>query len=135
MEQQKTDVANLRKEYNSQGLLENDLPAKPYPLFKQWFDEAVTAKMEEPRAMCLTTVDGQNKPSARYVILRGHDETGFLWYTNYESRKSVDMLNNPNAALTFWWGPLERSVRIEGKAIQLTKEENDSYFDARSRAP
>ena len=76
-----------------------------------WFDEACSAKVIEPNAMCLSTCK-DNVPTARYVLLKHHDEKGYVWYTNYTSRKSQDLLENPRAALTFWWGDLERSVRI-----------------------
>lgn len=85
----------------------------PYKVFSEWFAEAQAADVLEPNAFCLSTcVD--NQPSARIVLMKGFDSEGFVWYTNYESRKSKELNVNPLAAMTFWWGPLERSVRIEG---------------------
>eukprot|EP01031_Cornospumella_fuschlensis_P035032 gene35032-42425_t len=104
-------IADLRKEYSSQGLVEdkNILNDGPFKLFDAWLSDAVAARVIEPNAMCLSTcVD--NKPSARYVLLKGFDDRGFVWYTNYESRKGQELVENPQAALTFWWGDLERSV-------------------------
>jgi pyridoxamine 5'-phosphate oxidase len=104
-------VSDLRKEYSKQGIDVADMPKDPYEAFKVWFEEACSAKVIEPNAMCLSTCK-DNVPTARYVLLKHHDEKGYVWYTNYTSRKSQDLLENPRAALTFWWGDLERSVRV-----------------------
>jgi len=107
----------MRRDYNENSLDETQIPADgtPFPLFKQWMDEAIEAKMTEPKAMCLTTVTADNRPASRYVICTGFSEEGFNWFTPYDSRKGKELEANPFAALTFWWGDLERSVRIEGK--------------------
>ena len=84
--------------------------------------------MYEPNAMCLSTCGSDLKPSARIVLLKGYDQDGFVWYTNYESRKGEQLMANPHAALTFWWGSLERQIRIEGSVEKVTGEESDSYF-------
>ena len=89
--------------------------------------------MFEPNAMCLSTADQTGKPSARFVLLKGYDERGFVWYTNYESRKSNQLDVNPFGALTFWWGPLERSIRIEGKVEKVSAAESDEYFAKRCK--
>ena len=126
-------VSALRKEYSKTGLDEHTLPSDdPYALFQLWFDEACAAKVIEPNAMCLSTCK-DNRPSARYVLLKGHDERGFVWYTNYTSRKAAELAANPNAALTFWWGDLERSIRIEGSVEQVSAEESDAYFHSRPK--
>ena len=127
------NVSDLRKDYSSKGLMENDINHNnPYELFSKWFDEACAANVLEPNAMCLSTCVN-NKPSARYVLLKGHDERGFVWYTNYNSRKSKEIEENPNAAITFWWGDLERSIRIEGIVEKVSTDESDQYFQSRPR--
>lgn len=125
--------ADLRVSYSKQGLDDACLSNDPHVMFRAWFDEACAAKVVEPNAMCLSTCSG-NKPSARYVLLKGYDERGFVWYTNYDSRKSAELAENPNAALTFWWGDLERSVRIEGRVVRVSAEESDAYFHSRPRS-
>jgi len=124
--------ADLRVSYSKQGLEDISLPSDPHSMFRLWFDEACAAKVVEPNAMCLSTcVD--NKPSARFVLLKGFDERGFEWYTNYNSRKSGELSENPYAALTFWWGDLERSVRVEGRVTRVSDKESDAYFNSRPR--
>lgn len=126
-------IADLRKEYSQQGLNENELPSGgPMELFQNWLNDACEAKVLEPNAMCLATcVD--NKPSARFVLLKGFDERGFVWYTNYNSRKGSNILENPNASITFWWGELERQVRVEGIVVKVDEAESDAYFNSRPR--
>lgn len=125
-------ISDLRKEYSRIGLDESLLPKDPYSLFKSWFQEACDAKVLEPNAMCLSTCK-DNKPSARIVLLKAFDERGFVWFTNYESRKGSELGSNPNAALTFWWGDLERSVRVEGTVEKVSVEESTEYFLSRPR--
>lgn len=125
-------VSDLRKEYSRQGIDVADMPLDPYDTFKVWFEEACDAKVIEPNAMCLSTCK-DNVPTARYVLLKNHDERGYVWYTNYNSRKSGDLLENPRAALTFWWGDLERSIRIEGRVEKVSEEESTAYFQSRPR--
>ena len=125
-------VKDLRKEYSRKGIDVEDMPTDPYSAFKVWFQEACDANVIEPNAMCLSTCK-DNMPTARYVLLKGHDERGYVWYTNYNSRKSADLLENPRAALTFWWGDLERSIRIEGTVEKVSEEESTAYFQSRPR--
>ena len=125
-------ISDLRKEYSRQGLDESLLPKNPHTLFTTWFQEACDAKVIEPNAMCLSTCK-DNKPSARIVLLKAFDEKGFVWFTNYESRKGMELESNPYAALTFWWGDLERSVRVEGVVEKVSTEESVEYFHSRPR--
>ena len=133
MEAKSTPIHSLRKEYGAAPLNEEDVGNDPMSLFQAWFDEACKAEVLEPNAMCLSTVGKDLKPSARFVLLKGFDQRGFVFYTNYESRKSQQMLENPFASLTFWWGPLERSVRIEGSVEQISAQESDEYFQSRCK--
>jgi pyridoxamine 5'-phosphate oxidase len=117
---------------SARGLDEVQLPDNPYPLFKQWFEEACESNVLEPNAMFLATCQ-DNKPSGRVVLMKGYDDQGFVWYTNYNSRKGGDLAKNANAAVTFWWGDLERSVRIEGVVEKVSAEESDTYFHSRPK--
>mmetsp|Transcript_3468 Transcript_3468/g.5408 ORF Transcript_3468/g.5408 Transcript_3468/m.5408 type:complete len:296 (+) Transcript_3468:28-915(+) len=125
-----TPVADLRKEYSNMGLHEGSLPLDPIELFTQWMDEAKQANVLEPNAMCLSTC-ASDVPTARVVLLKRFDTRGFVWYTNYGSRKANDLERNPKAAITFWWGDLERQVRIEGVVEKVSAEESDEYFHSR----
>lgn len=124
-------VAQLRKEYKVARLNREDLHADPMRQFDKWFDEALKAELPEPNAMVLSTVDGQGRPSARAVLLKGVDAAGFRFYTNYHSRKGQEIGQNPNVALTFVWLELERQVRIEGTASKLSREDSEAYFKTR----
>jgi pyridoxamine 5'-phosphate oxidase len=126
------DLATLRKEYSRQGLDEKEMGDDPMETFETWIQEAINAKCIEPNAMCVSTCK-DNVPSARFVLLKAHDKRGFVWYTNYQSRKGDDIAANPAAAITFWWGDLERSVRIEGKVEKVSEQESDEYFNKRPR--
>lgn len=112
---------------------ESDLIDDPIELFRRWFDEAARAGMPQVNAMTLATVDGDGRPSARTVLLKGVDDRGFQFFTNYESRKAAELEANPNAALVFLWIPLERQVRVTGAVARLTPEESDAYFATRPR--
>jgi pyridoxamine 5'-phosphate oxidase len=127
-------VAMLRKEYSQMGLDEKhpDVLAGPFVLFKTWISDAIRAKSLEPNAMCLSTC-ANNIPSARFVLLKDYNERGFVWFTNYESRKSTDLDQNPHAAITFWWGELERQVRIEGLVERVSDADSTEYFHLRPR--
>ena len=105
----------------------------PFEHFRRWFDQARTAPIDKPNAMTLSTVDADNKPSCRVVLLSSYDSSGFVFHTNYESRKGVDIARNPNVALTFWWDPLGYQVRIEGRAQLRGAPESDAYFAQRPR--
>lgn len=124
-------IADLRREYMLQGLDEASVDPNPIRQFRQWFAEAVQAELPEPNAMTLATVAADNRPSARMVLLKDADEAGFVFYTNYESRKGRELAQNPWAALVFWWVELERQVRVEGFVGRVTAEESDAYFRSR----
>jgi pyridoxamine 5'-phosphate oxidase len=126
------DVAALRKEYTSRGLRRAELDPDPFQQFKLWFDESVrTAGDREPNAMTLATASKHGVPSARIVLLKGFSERGFIFFTNYESRKARDLLENPRAALNFHWPWLERQIQVEGGAEKVSREESKIYFDKR----
>jgi len=114
-------------------LLESDLDADPFAQFGRWFDEAKAAVKELPECMMLATASHDGEVSVRAVLLKEFDERGFTFFTNYNSRKSTQMHDNPRAALLFWWPPLERQVRIEGAVVRTTEEESDIYFATRPR--
>jgi len=114
-------------------LLESDLDADPFAQFGRWFDEAKAAVKELPECMMLATASHDGEVSVRAVLLKEFDERGFTFFTNYNSRKSTQMHDNPRAALAFWWPPLERQVRIEGAVVRTTEEESDIYFATRPR--
>ena len=126
-------LADLRQEYAQQTLDAAHLADDPIEQFQTWFDEALDAEVEEPNAMTLATAAPDARPSARIVLLKGVDERGFIFYTNYDSRKGADLDQNPQAALVFWWEPLERSVRIEGTVERLPDDESTAYFQSRPR--
>ncbi len=126
-------VARLRKEYTRAGLKESDADPDPVEQFRKWFDEALAADLYEPNAMTLATATPEGRPSARVVLLKGFDERGFVFYTNYEGRKGWELETNPYAALVFYWGELERQVRVEGRVSRVSKEESDAYFEGRPR--
>jgi pyridoxamine 5'-phosphate oxidase len=126
-------VARLRKEYTRAGLKESNAEPDPIEQFRKWFDEALAADLREPNAMTLATATPDGRPSARILLLKGFDERGFVFYTNYEGRKSWELETNPYAALVFYWGELERQVRIEGHVSRVSEEESDAYFEGRPR--
>jgi pyridoxamine 5'-phosphate oxidase len=112
-------------------LLETNLPANPFVLFAEWYAAAESAGISEPSAMTLATATAAGIPNARMVLLRGFDERGFAFYTNYQSRKAAQLMQNPRAALVFYWGEFGRQIRIEGTVEKLTSEESDAYFRTR----
>jgi pyridoxamine 5'-phosphate oxidase len=126
-------VARLRKEYTRPGLEESDADPNPIEQFRRWFGEALAADLHEPNAMTLATATPDGHPSARIVLLKGFDERGFVFYTNYEGRKSRELEVNPHAALVFYWDELERQVRVEGWVRRVPDEESDAYFQGRPR--
>jgi pyridoxamine 5'-phosphate oxidase len=125
--------SGLRLEYRRGRLLESEVDPDPFVTFATWFQEARDAGLYEANAMTLATVGTEGRPSARVVLMRRMDERGFCFFTNYESRKGQDLAANPWAALLFWWGPLERQVRIEGQVEKLSAEESDDYFNSRPK--
>ena len=127
------DIANMRQSYNSGSLdMENSL-ANPIMQFQEWFEEATAAGEKEPNAMTLATCSAEGHPSARVVLLKGLDNRGFVFYTNYESRKGQQLEEQPYAALVFCWLSLERQVRIEGRVVKLSTKESDSYYQKRPK--
>ncbi len=127
------DAANLRREYTRAGLNEADMDPDPIAQFHGWFAKVIDANLHEPNAMILATATSDGRPSARTVLLKGYDERGFVFYTNYEGRKAKEMEANPQIALLFYWGELERQVRVEGRASRVSEEESDAYFASRPR--
>ena len=127
------DTSRLRKEYTRAGLDRGDVDPDPMVQFHEWFERVLRAGLHEPNAMTLATATGDGRPSARVVLLKGYDERGFVFYTNYEGRKARELEANPLCALLFYWGELERQVRIEGRASRLSGEESDAYFLSRPR--
>lgn len=150
------DIADLRREYNLTGLRRRDLAPDPMAQFKQWFDQATGARasgrmrkffvklyksllmltgaeLGDVNAMTLATVDNQGRPSARVVLLKGLDARGFVFYTNYNSRKGLELAGNPRAALVFYWPDMERQVCVAGEVTKLPEAESKAYFDSRPR--
>jgi len=126
-----TSIADLRQEYSQKGLNEKEAEPNPFQQFQIWFDQALSAQLLEPNAMTLATVTAEGKPSARVVLLKHFNEQGFVFYSNYHSRKGQELGQNPWAALVFWWASLERQVRIEGRVEQVSEQESDAYFYSR----
>jgi pyridoxamine 5'-phosphate oxidase len=113
------------------GLVEADVDPDPMVQFGRWFDDAEAADLVEPSAMTLATATAEGVPSARMVLLRGVDQRGFVFYTNYESRKAAELAANPRAALVFWWGELQRQIRVEGPVERTSQQESAAYFRTR----
>jgi len=126
-------ISHLRREYTQAGLSEQDLQPDPQEQFRRWIQEAIDGELTEPNAAVLATVDGQGQPSTRVVLVKGVDERGFSFFTNYESRKGRELAANPRASLTFPWLEMERQVCITGSVTQLPREESDAYFRTRPR--
>ncbi len=124
-------IANLRREYALQGLHEAEAAADPIEQFRAWFEIALASDLWEPNAMTLSTATADGRPSARMVLLKGFDRRGFVFYTNYESRKGRELEENHYAALVFFWPELERQVRIEGRVEKVATDESDAYFASR----
>ncbi len=124
-------LAAMREDYKLNGMQEHEVTADPIDQFQRWFDDAVAAEIYEPNAMTLATVDETGQPSARIVLLKMIDGRGLVFFTNLESRKGRQLAANPMAALTFWWGPLERQVRFEGVITPIGDGESDSYYNSR----
>ena len=124
-------IADLRKSYERAELNEDASHADPLQQFDQWLQEAVNAQVNEPNAMTVATVGSNLRPSTRVVLIKGYDERGIVWYTNYHSRKGQELAGNPFASLQFHWVELERVVRIEGRVSQVSAQESDAYFHSR----
>ena len=124
-------IADLRQSYEKGILLEQDAKASPFEQFGLWFDQALEQNVPEPTTMTLATADAQGRPSARIVLLKGFDDAGFVFYTNYNSRKGQDLAVQPWACLNFFWQPLERQVRLNGLMTKVSAQESDEYFHSR----
>ena len=124
-------IADLRKSYERAELNEEASSAAPGQQFSKWLEEAIAAQLPEPNAMTLATVGSDLRPSTRVVLIKGLDERGIVWFTNYDSRKGRELAGNPHAALQFHWVELERVVRIEGRVEKISDEESDAYFHSR----
>ncbi|MDB5915521.1 MAG: pdxH [Ramlibacter sp.] len=124
-------IAELRKSYERAELSEDASHAEPLRQFDQWLTEAIAGKVPEPNAMTVATVASNLRPSTRVVLVKGYDERGICWYTNYESRKGQELAGNPFAALQFHWVELERVVRIEGRVERVSAGESDAYYASR----
>lgn len=125
------EIANIRKEYLWGGLSEMDMDADPIRQFEAWFQHAVAANLPEPNAMTLAAATPDGQPSARTVLLKAYDASGFTFFTNYDSRKGRELTTNPRAALLFFWPELQRQVRIEGTVERVSEAESDAYFATR----
>lgn len=125
------ELADLRNEYTWGGLSETDVDADPLRQFETWFQQALSANLPEPSAMTLATVGSDGQPSARVVLLKVFDASGFTFFTNYDSRKGRDLAANPQAALLFFWPELQRQIRVEGTVERVTEAESDAYFRSR----
>jgi pyridoxamine 5'-phosphate oxidase len=133
MENLSQQIAKLRREYSSQPFTETSVSPDPIAQFKRWFDDAVQSEQPDPEAMTLSTAAADGRVSARIVLLKGCDARGLVFFTNYESRKSREMMANPWVALTFYWPALHRQARIEGRIEKVTARESEEYFQTRPR--
>jgi pyridoxamine 5'-phosphate oxidase len=125
------DIAGLRKTYSQKTLTEDSIDSNPIRQFDKWWQEATLADIDEANAMTLATASADGVPSARIVLLKGYSEEGFMFFTNYDSYKGKQLLENPKACLVFFWKELERQVRITGLVEKVSEEESDDYFHAR----
>jgi len=125
------NIADLRKSYEAGELDESSAASAPLQQFDQWLQQALKAAVPEPNAMTVATVGADGRPSTRIVLIKGYDERGLVWYTNYDSRKGQELALNPWAALQFHWVELERVVRIEGRVEKVSAEESDAYYASR----
>ena len=128
-----SSIADLRKEYSSQSLLETDIERNPFDQFEKWWTQAVNSQIDEPNAMTVATASGDGMPAARIILLKGFDKTGFVFFTNYKSYKAMHLEENPRACLVFFWKELERQVRITGLVERVSEKESDDYFYSRPK--
>jgi pyridoxamine 5'-phosphate oxidase len=123
----------MRENYEAACLLEKDCAPDPVDQFEKWFREAIDGRVDEPNAMAVATCGADGQPSVRMVLLKSFDHDGFVFYSNYESRKGSQIIENAKVSLLFWWAPLQRQVRIEGLATQTPRALNELYFHSRPR--
>lgn len=127
------DLASIRKDYSKAALDAQSVSQDPITQFTKWFDEAIAAKVPEPNAMNLATINENGRPASRIVLLKGVEDHKFVFYTNYQSRKGKELDGNPACSLTFFWPELERQVRIEGVASRIDEKRSEKYFQSRPR--
>jgi len=133
MELTNKNIQNLRQEYRAAELAESDVDKNPFTQFGKWFKEALDALLYEPNVMTLATADLTGKPSARILLLKGFDENGFVFFTNYSSKKGKEMEENPQASMVFFWPELERQVRIDGLITKVAEQVSEDYFHSRPK--
>jgi len=126
-----TEIAGLRRDYSLTELTESTVLNDPFKQFSKWMEEVVKANILDPSAMILSTADADSIPSVRVVLLKGFDDEGFTFFTNYESKKGRDIVQNPNASILFFWKEFERQVRIYGRVIKVSQKESEEYFHSR----
>ncbi|HXU46648.1 MAG TPA: pyridoxamine 5'-phosphate oxidase [Thermoanaerobaculia bacterium] len=127
------NLADRRRDYTAFGLAEAEASGDPLEQFRRWFDQALAADPEDSNAMTLATADAAGRPSARVVLLKGYDERGLTFFTNFASRKGEELAANPRAALVFFWPGLDRQVRVEGRVERTSRAESEAYFASRPR--
>jgi pyridoxamine 5'-phosphate oxidase len=129
----RSDLADLRRDYAGKELTKASVDEDPFVQFSKWLDEALTSEITDANAMLLSTVDAECRPSSRVVLLKGLDDSGFVFFTNYESRKAADLSKNANVSLTFFWPQLQRQVHVAGTAETVSTAESAAYFKTRPR--
>lgn len=127
-------INEIRHEYNKGSLSRNDMPKSPFAFFEQWYKHAIDLDVYEPNAMAISTVNNENCPTSRMVLLRGFDENGFVFYTNYNSKKGNNLIQNKKASLLFYWHQLHRQIRIEGNCEKVEEHVSTKYFHSRPKA-
>jgi len=127
------DIRHIRKDYRKYSLNIDAMHTNPYIQFCSWFSEVVETENEEANVMVLSTADIGGRPSSRIVLLKEHNEKGYVFYTNYDSRKGLEIEQNPYVSLLFWWADFERQVRIEGRLLKISEKESDAYFYSRPK--
>ena len=130
-----TDISRIRRDYSLTGLDEKTVDPNPFEQFSKWMEEAINANVIDPSAMILATADKNATPSVRVVLLKGIDDDGFIFYTNYDSKKGRELIANPNASLLFFWKEFERQVRIYGKVEKVNTKQSEEYFSPDTAQP
>jgi len=128
------NISDIRNEYNKGSISKNELPNSPFLIFEKWLNDAFAADVYEPNAMAISTVGVNDSPSIRMVLLRAFDENGFIFYTNYNSKKGIDISKNNKASILFYWHKLHRQIRIEGTCTKVSETISDNYFKSRPLA-